>query len=134
MATIYYGEMATQRYGQTYMPKSSPIDQARRWWKERVDAERYVVLSSEASSSSVARVLRQEGLVMDVAGKRVWILTADRPLDRRATFLANYWPVVALVLQRYQPAAVLGVDAIKLYLGDFSPPEKILAYHAAKMH
>jgi Fic/DOC family len=115
------------------MPKSSPIDQARRWWKERVDAERYVVLSSEASSAAVARVLRQEGLVMDVAGKRVWILTADRPPDRRATFLANYWPVVALVLQRYQPAALLGVDAIKLYLGDFSPPEEILVYHAANM-
>jgi Fic/DOC family len=115
------------------MPKSSPIDQARRWWKERVDAGRYVVLSSEASSAAVARVLRQEGLVMDVAGKRVWILTADRPPDRRATFLANYWPVVALVLQRYQPAALLGVDAIKLYLGDFSPPEEILVYHAANM-
>ena len=74
----------------TDMPKSSPIDQARRWCKERVDAECYVVLS-------------------------------------------NYWPVVALVPQRYQPAALLGVDAIKLYLGDFSPPEEILVYHAANM-
>ena len=68
---------------------------------------------------------------MDVAGKRAWILTAERPLDRRATFLANYWPVVALVLQRYRPAALVGANAIKLYLGDFSPPEELLAYQGA---
>jgi len=53
----------------------SPIEQARRWWKERTDAERYVVSSAEAPSASVARVLRQEGLVLDVAGRRAWILT-----------------------------------------------------------
>jgi len=112
------------------MPKSSPIEQARHWWKERVDSERYVVSPTESPSAAVARVLRQEGLVMDVAGKRAWILTAERPLDRRATFLANYWPVVDLVLQRYRPAALVGVNAIKLHLGDFSPPEELLAYQA----
>src|ERR1700692_3225810 len=99
------------------MPKSSPIEQARHWWKERVDAERYVVSPTESPSAAVARVLRQEGLVMDVARKRAWILTAERPLDRRATFLTNYWPVVVLVLQRYRPAALVGVNAIKLHLG-----------------
>ncbi len=31
-------------------------------------------------------------------GKRAWILTAERPHDRRAVFIANYWAVVALVL------------------------------------
>jgi hypothetical protein len=113
------------------MPKSTPVEEARRWWKERVDAERYVVSPTESPSAAVARVLRQEGLVMDVAGKRAWILAAERSLDRRATFLANYWPVVALVLQRYRPAAVIGANAIKLHLGDFSPPEELLVYHAA---
>src|ERR1700736_2437813 len=113
------------------MPRPSPIEQARRWWKEHADAGRYVVSPALAPSASVARVLRQEGLVMDVAGKRAWILTAERSLDRRAPFLANYWPVVALVLQRYRPAAVIGANAIKLYLGDCSPPEELLVYHAA---
>ena len=72
----------------------------------------------------MARVLRQEGLVMDVARKRAWILTTQRPLDRRAIFIANYWPVVELVLKRYEPAALAGLNAIKLHLEDLSPPEE----------
>jgi len=113
------------------MPRQSPIEQARRWWKKNADAARYVVPPSEAPSAAVARVLRQEGLVMDVAGKRAWILTTQHPLDRRAVFIANYWPVVALVLGRYEPAALAGLSAIKLHLEDLSPPEELLAYQAA---
>jgi hypothetical protein len=93
--------------------------------------DHYVVPPGTAPSAAVARVLRQEGLVMDVAGKRAWILTAQRPLDRRAVFIASYWPVVALVLGRYEPAALAGLSAIKLHLEDLSPPEELLAYQGA---
>jgi Fic family protein len=113
------------------MAALAPLEQARRWWKRHVDAGRYVLPSTSAPSAAIARVLRQEGLVMDVAGKRVWLLTAERPTDRRAVFLANYWPVVALVLGRYEPAAVCGVGAIRLKLEDFSPPEELPAYQGA---
>lgn len=68
---------------------------------------------------------------MEVGGRRAWILVAGPPTDRRAIFLANYWPVVALILERYAPAAVSGVDAVRLHLGDFSPPSVLPAYHGA---
>lgn len=68
---------------------------------------------------------------MDVAGRRAWILTPQRPTDRRAVFIPNYWPVAALVLNRYTPAAITGVGAIKLHLENFSPPEEVIAYHGA---
>jgi hypothetical protein len=110
------------------MPKRSPLENARRWWKERVDADRYVVSPAEAPSVAVARILRQEGLVLDVAAKRAWILTSEKPINRRAIFIPNYWPVVALVLERYTPAMVAGLSAIKLLLEDFSPPEELRAY------
>ncbi len=110
------------------MPKRSPLENARRWWKERVDADRYVVSPAEAPSVAIARVLRQEGLVLDVAAKRAWILTPEKPIDRRAVFIPNYWPVVALVLERYTPAMVAGLSAIKLLLEDFSPPGELRAY------
>ncbi len=113
------------------MARSSPLEQARRWWKERADSERHVVSPAEAPSSAVARVLRQEGLVLDAAGKRAWILTPGNHADGRAAFLANYWPVVALVLQRYEPAAVAGISAIRLHLEDFSAPEELPAYQGA---
>src|SRR5258708_11486297 len=113
------------------MARQSAIEQGRRWWKEHADADHYVVPPAAAPSAAVARVLRQEGLVMDVAGKRAWILTAQRPRDRRAVFIANSWPVVALVLGRYEPAAIAGLGAIKLHLEDFSPPEELLAHQSA---
>ncbi|MBV8147411.1 MAG: hypothetical protein JO184_20630, partial [Gammaproteobacteria bacterium] len=109
----------------------SPLEQARTWWKERTGQERYVVAPAEAPSAQVARVLRQEGLVLDVAAKRAWILTPGRPPDGQAVFLANYWPVVALVLKRYEPVAIAGVAAVRLLLEDFSPPEELPAYQAA---
>lgn len=113
------------------MARSSPVEQARRWWKKNADKHRYVISASEAPSAAVARVLRQEGLVMDVAGRRVWILTPQRPTDRRAVFIPNYWPVAALVLNRYAPAAIAGVGAIRLHLENFSPAEELIAYHGA---
>ena len=113
------------------MAKPPPLEQARRWWKERTDAERYVVAPAEAPSVAVARVLRQDGLVLDVAGKHAWILTPGKVADGRAVFLANYWAVVALVLKRYAPAAVAGVAAIRLHLEDFSPPEELAVYQGA---
>lgn len=113
------------------MAGSTPLEQARRWWKERTDRERYVVPPAEAPSTTIARLLRQEGLVLDTAGKRVWILTPGKPSDPRAIFLSNYWPVVALVLERYHPAAIAGLAAIRLHLEDFSPPEELPAYHGA---
>lgn len=113
------------------MAAERPLAQARRWWKERADAERYVVAPSEAPSAAVARILRQEGLVLDTAGRRAWILTAGKTADGRAAFLANYWPVVAMVLKRYELAAVAGIAAIRLHLEDFSPPEDLAAYQAA---
>ena len=113
------------------MAKSSPLEQARQWWKERTDAERYVVAPSEAPSAAVTRVLREQGLVLDVANKRAWILTPGTPADGRAIFLANYWPVVALVLERYAPAAIAGISAVRMHLEDFSPPEELPVYQGA---
>src|SRR5258708_12474794 len=113
------------------MARQATIEKGGRWWKGHGDADHYVVPPAAAPSAAVARVLRQEGLVMDVAGKRAWILTAQRPLDRRAVFIANYWPVVALVLGRYEPAALAGLGAIKLHREDFSPPEELLAHQSA---
>jgi hypothetical protein len=113
------------------MASTSPLEQARRWWKERTEAERYVVSPAEAPSTAVARLLRQEGLVLDAAGKRAWILTAGKPAEPRAAFLANYWPVVSLALQRYEPAAAAGIPAVRLHLEDFSAPEELPIYQGA---
>ena len=86
----------------------------------------------EAPSAAVARVLRQEGLVLDAAGRRAWILTPGTPPDDRPVFLANYWAVVALVLGRYAPAAVALHPGFRLRLRPRSlRPESIATLRAA---
>ena len=110
---------------------SKPIDAARAWWKAHVDAERYVLEPADAPSPTIARLLRTERLVLEVAGRRVWILTLPTRTDDRAIFVANYWPVVARVLARYIPAAVTGFDAVRLHLEDFSLPTVLAVQHAA---
>ena len=43
------------------MANPPPLEQARRWWKERTDAERYVVSPAEAPSlAAVRRTLAEE--------------------------------------------------------------------------
>lgn len=68
---------------------------------------------------------------MEVAGRRTWILVPQAPTDRRAVFLSNYWPVVENVLARYSPSAVVGLEAVRLHLGDFTPPAIMPVQHGA---
>ncbi|MGQ0524028.1 MAG: Fic family protein [Betaproteobacteria bacterium] len=111
--------------------KEKPIEKAKRWWADHAGADQYVVSPAKAPSPQIAQLLKRENLVMEVAGRRAWILVERRPPDRRAVFLANYWPVVALVLERYAPAAVTGLSAVRLRLEEFSPPEELTVEHAA---
>src|SRR4051794_14543792 len=112
-------------------PNVAPVDQAKAWWGDHARVHKYVVSPTESPSAVVSKVLRQEGLIMEVAGRRAWILVPRTPENRRDVFLANYWPVVSLILTRYAPAVVGGLEAVKLYLGDFSPPETLPVYHGA---
>lgn len=103
--------------------RTTPRARALAWWKERVDAHRYVVPSRESPAPEVTRQLRADRLILDVANGRVWILTEPNRTDDRGIFLRNYWLVVAEVLRGWAPAAVLGIPAVQLHLDETAPPE-----------
>lgn len=84
----------------------SPREKALEWWRERVDKGRYVLAASEQPGASLARLLREEGYAVDVAGGKVWILKTPDRTDLRELCLSNYWPVVVLILDQYRPAVV----------------------------
>lgn len=109
----------------------SPQDRAVAWWKQRVDAHRYVVSTSESPSPSVASVLRKKRLVLDIANKRVWILTEPDRTDERGIFLSNYWAVIDIVLRGWTPAAVADTAAVRLHLGEVAPPKALPAIQGA---
>lgn len=114
-------------------PKTTetPLEQAQAWWKERVDANLYVIDPSESPSSSITKLLRSERLILEVANRREWIVTTPNRLDDRAIFLGHYWPVLARVLHRYRPCAVVGIDAVRLHLEDFAIPTEVTVWHRA---
>src|SRR5687767_157390 len=89
----------------------SPLARALAWWHQQVRAHRYVVPAEHTPSRPVAKALLSGGYVLEAAGRRVWILKTPDNTDDRATFLANYWQVVRLVIDTYAPAAVTGLDA-----------------------
>jgi hypothetical protein len=112
-------------------PRTTPLARAHAWWKERVDAHRYVVPTAEIPSPGVGRVLREERLVLGVANRRVVILTTPDWTDERGLFVQNYWAVIETVLRRYEPAGVAGIDAVRLHLGESAPPLMLPVVHAA---
>lgn len=101
---------------------SLPRDRALAWWEEHVDANRYAVPATESPSRAVAAVLRRQRLILEVANKRVWILTQPDRTDDREAFLGNYWNVVDIVLRGWAPAAVADTAAVRLHLGEGAPP------------
>jgi Fic family protein len=78
----------------------------------------------------VLRVLLRERLLLKVAEGRAYILVTPDAVARDV-FLSNYWAIVAIVLEAYAPAAVIGVDAVHLHLDEHRIPAALRAYHAA---
>lgn len=113
------------------MVRQTPQQRARQWWKQRVDAHQFVVPAADAPTAPVLRILREERLVLDVANRRAVVVTEPTRPDDRAVVIANYWTIAALVLRGYAPAAVTGVDAVRLHLGDWSVPTLLLTAHGA---
>ena len=109
----------------------TPKAAALAWWKARVDQHRYVVLSTESPSAAITRILKAQKLVLEVAGGRVWILTEPDHTDPRGLFLRNYWAVVQQVMASYAPSRVVGTQAVRLYLGELTPPTVLDVEHAA---
>lgn len=114
-------------------PRKKPIDLAREWWNKRHRRDQYVGSAAALPSATVTRVLRQERLILEVAGKRVWILTEPDRTDSRAILLQNYWPVLTTVMNRYSPSVLVGMEALRLHLGDFAPPTELRVYHSASL-
>ncbi len=115
----------------TRNPRSTPKARALAWWKARAETARYVVSGSESPSTAVARFLRSERLILEVARGRVWILTEPTRTDERGIFLLNYWAVVDEVMKGWTPAAILGIPAVHLHLDELAPPTVLPVLHAA---
>jgi Fic family protein len=85
--------------------------------------------STEMPGSPASRFLRRNGYIAQVAGGNAWILKSPDREDVRELCLANYWPIVRLMLDQYQPAVVERLAAARLYLEEYSAPELLTVRH-----
>jgi hypothetical protein len=105
-------------------------DEAVKWWQDHVRGERFVLPRQRLPTGPGRRVLLAGGYAVEVANGQAWILkTPEREADRDLC-LRNYWRIAAAVLENYRPAVVERESAVRLYLGQATPPGRLRVRHA----
>ena len=108
----------------------SPETEALAWWQARIDAGGYVGLPDALPSAAAVRVLESRDLIVRPQG--AWAFVVSKPNSDRASILrANYWPLVAVALTRFGPAAIDRLAALRLYTGDESIRPQLDVQHTA---
>lgn len=106
-------------------------DEAVRWWQDHARDERFVLPRRDLPEGPGRRVLLAGGYAVEVANGQAWILkTRGREADR-GLCLRNYWGIVEAVLENYRPAVVERESAVRLYLGQATPPGRLRVRHAS---
>lgn len=106
-------------------------DDALQWWGERVERERYVVPRADQPTGPGRRILLSGGHAVEVAGGQAWVLKTPHRAADRELCLRNYWRIVEAVLANYEPAVVERESAVRLDLGEGTPPRRLRVRHAS---
>lgn len=97
---------------------ATPKEAAIRWWQERSESGVYAGAREGLPDAAALRYLRANGLVAETPGGWGWVLLSREHADANAALRHNYWPLVGVLLTRYQPAAVERVSAVRLHIGE----------------
>ncbi len=108
----------------------SPEKEALAWWQDRVDSAAYVGLPDALPSAAAIRVLESRGLIVRPQGAWAFVVSTYNS-DRASILRANYWPLVAVALTRFGPAAIDRLAAVRLYTGDESIRPQLDLQHTA---
>lgn len=106
-------------------------EEAIAWWRAQVEGEQYVLPQREVPTGPGRAILLRGGYAVEAAGGQAWILkTPQREADVELC-LRNYWRLIEAVTANYEPAVVERDSAVRLYLEDATPPERLRIRHAA---
>lgn len=109
---------------------STPAGEALAWWLERVRYKTYVGLKEKLPSAPARRVLRDRELIAETPGSWAFVVRSPHS-DAEAALRRNAWGLVAAAMQRYAPAAIDRVSAVRLATGDESILPKTWVRHGA---
>jgi hypothetical protein len=109
---------------------STPAGEALAWWLKRVRHRTYVGLKEELPSAPAMRVLRDRELIAETPGGWAFVVRSPHS-DAKAALRRNAWGLVAAAMERYAPAAIDRVSAVRLATGDESILPKTYVRHGA---
>ena len=109
---------------------STPAGEALAWWLERVRQRAHVGLKEELPSAPAIRVLRDRQLIAETPGSWAFVIRSPHS-DAEAALRRNVWGLVAAAMERYAPAAIDRVSAVRLATGDESILPKTWVRHGA---
>lgn len=104
-------------------------DQAVRWWQSHVESDQLVLPRADLPSGPGKRMLLAGGYATEMAKGQAWILKTPERASDRDLCLRNYWPIVSAVLTNYEPSVVERESAVRLEVGDFTPPALLRVRH-----
>ncbi len=96
-------------------------DEARRWLSEILASDRSPALArSEQPDRQILKGLEQADCLIRLPGE---VVVLKRPGDQKAEVIRRtYWPIVNAVLRNYQPSVIERDSAVRILVGDMSPP------------
>lgn len=108
----------------------TPAGEAMAWWVERVRHHLYVGARDALPSPAATRVLRDRDLIAETPGE--WAFAVRTPhIDPDTALRRNAWGLVAVATQRYAPAMIDRLSAVRLLIGDERIQSPIHVRHAA---
>lgn len=113
------------------MTEIAPRREAVAWWEEHVSADRYVGPRAQLPSAPAVRVLRDEQLIAETPGGWAWVVLGRENPDAVQALLQNYWQLVRVALDEYQPAEIFRISAVRILVGDTTVPPMLHVRHGA---
>jgi len=99
----------------------TPRATALQWWQEHAERHDYVIGKDDFPAPAESAFLRSGGYVLEVAGGLAWILARPGVDVLPDAFYPNYWKIVRVLMDRYAPAVVERVSAVRLHLEETTP-------------
>ena len=113
------------------LDRTTPEEEALAWWKQRTDEANYVGLADALPTAAAVRVLGLRKLIVRPPGNWAFVVCGPARTDEISVLRANYWQLVAAALDRYAPAAIDRLGALRLYTGDQSISPLLDVRHSA---
>jgi hypothetical protein len=109
----------------------TPRDEAYAWWEERASSGRYVGHRVELPSTRAVQVLHNDRRIVETPGGWGWVILGLDDPDGEQALRQNYWQLVAVALDQYEPSEIFRASAVRLLVGDTTIPSTLFVRHAA---